>query len=166
MSLTIFAVPFSHFIAKFFSRQVKALKNHKGMYWCIVCHRVKHQNISSLCKPQTLFQAFNQKPIWLRDDRTASAKMQLCFWVLTYKNIPAPHCKLMQSCYRCKLCQCFEHSCLELSQLLEVLQQVTEGSGMKGWHQLPHNSGNSAPNTATQNHHIHLLWTNCRDSDT
>ncbi len=36
-------------------------KPQVGYYWCILFCRINRENILSLCSPQILFQAFNQK---------------------------------------------------------------------------------------------------------
>ncbi len=55
--------------------------------WWIWCCTLKHENISTLCSPQTLFQTFYQFKTmhWLRD-YVKTAKMLTRFWVLVYKN--------------------------------------------------------------------------------
>ncbi len=49
MSPTASAVSFSHFLATPFLRQVNALKITKGYLWCVLCLRIKCENILQLC---------------------------------------------------------------------------------------------------------------------
>jgi len=41
---------------------VNRLISRVEFYWCILSHKTKLENLLSMCSPQTLFQAFNQKP--------------------------------------------------------------------------------------------------------
>ncbi len=82
MSPTNTVVSFSHFLAT-----VKKVSNcvYRGFF--LFCFdRTKRQNIFGLCWPQTLFQAFNRKPIKkthrLWDEGTGGAKLLTDFCIL------------------------------------------------------------------------------------
>ncbi len=87
-------VPFSNLLATVFYKKRYSLKKYEwgetGVLCCrILCHRIKHESILSLCDPRTIFKGINQNPIqkthWLWDDGTGSAKMLTRFRVFAYK---------------------------------------------------------------------------------
>ncbi len=63
MSPTAPAVPFSHLLAMVFFKKCNSLKKKSrvGCNWCVLCCRIKHESILSLCELWTLFKGFNQK---------------------------------------------------------------------------------------------------------
>ncbi len=64
MSPTAPVVPFSNLLATVFFKKHNSLKKSRvGCNWCVLCRRIKHESILSLCEPLTLFKGFNQNPI-------------------------------------------------------------------------------------------------------
>jgi len=61
MSLTTSEVPFNHLLATAFYKTSKKKKHKRVLHVFYIL--MKCGTILSLCSPQTLFQAFNQKPI-------------------------------------------------------------------------------------------------------